>query len=170
MDAVDDYLATHPRVTRWIAEEGARIGRQSGMDYRFCCHDWYYPYERHGCVSTTDTDWRWPIRIMVAATIIIVALLILTEPSDAATPRYCDEAWRYSHSAGAAACRADGWTIRPHFTISPRNRLRATDLPPCASDDGEERGCYWNARRRGNHRGDSFVVSMRGELFYVAFQ
>lgn len=37
-------------------------------------------------------------------------------------------------------------------------------LKPCRYEDG--RHCYWNGGERGNHHGQSFLVT-RGRIFYV---
>lgn len=124
-------------------------------------------------VSSTSTDGSLVVGVVVGLLVTAVVALVLAGglvvKADAAQPYGgCDEAWRYPHSQGAAECRRAGWTIRPHFTIDPTNRLRSTDLPACRYEDSH--GCYWNARKRGNGRGDSFVTTMRGRVYYVAFR
>lgn len=109
------------------------------------------------------------MRLFLVALSILAGLFFAVEqPAHADVPPYggCGEAWRYPSSDGAGWCRHHGWTIHKHFTIDPVNRLWATDLPKCRTEDSI--GCYWNAAKRGNGRGDSFVVSPRGVVYYAA--
>lgn len=78
----------------------------------------------------------------------------------------CDEAWQAPKSEGAAWCRRHGWTVRPNFVIDKHNVLRTTRFGACENEDST--GCYWNAMTRGNHIGDSYIVSKSGEVFYVS--
>lgn len=66
----------------------------------------------------------------------------------------CWEAYRYVQSQGAQDCRDLGWRVRGHVVVNPRGAAW-TDLKRCRVEDSGH--CYWNAGRRGNHRGLSFV-------------
>lgn len=41
-----------------------------------------------------------------------------------------------------------------------------TTLKPCKYEDSPG-PCYWNARKRGNHKGRSFIVTKSGKVYYV---
>jgi hypothetical protein len=38
-------------------------------------------------------------------------------------------------------------------------------IKPCAHEDGAG-PCYWNARKRGNSKGRSFIVTTDGDVLY----
>lgn len=68
----------------------------------------------------------------------------------------CDRIWFHSHTvADEDRCRDNGWKVRPLYVISATGDRMWSGVGPCPTEDS--RHCYWNARRRGNHRGESFV-------------
>ncbi|MCX5236210.1 hypothetical protein OG824_13465 [Streptomyces prunicolor] len=38
---------------------------------------------------------------------------------------------------------------------------------PCSEDDATSRNCYWDAAKRGNGKGYSYVVDVRGNVIYL---
>ncbi|MEU0674499.1 hypothetical protein ABZ330_16690 [Streptomyces sp. NPDC006172] len=38
---------------------------------------------------------------------------------------------------------------------------------PCTEDDSVDRNCYWDAAKRGNGKGYSYVVDVRGNVIYL---
>lgn len=98
-------------------------------------------------------------RNLLAAVAVALTTLAATPPASAHQPYGgCDEAWQAPRSGGATHCRQHRWIVRPRVVIGPHGYVRANLLPPCASDDIDGHACYWNAAKRGNHQGDSFVV------------
>lgn len=70
--------------------------------------------------------------------------------------------WRVAVAAVLAGAAAGWW-------ISPARGVPAVELPPCVSDDGSgPRPCVWDATRRGNGAGRSFVVDGSGRVVYVS--
>jgi hypothetical protein len=77
----------------------------------------------------------------------------------------CDRIWFHGHTvADEDRCRDNGWKVRPLYVISATGDRMWTGVGPCPTEDS--RRCYWNARRRGNHRGHSFVQLGRLGTFY----
>lgn len=113
--------------------------------------------------------WGTVCALIGAVTIVWALLLIFTPVKAHSAQPYggCDEAWQAPHSAGAGWCQARGWTVRPNFVLNRYNVVKANRLPACKNEDSI--GCYWNATYRGNNRGSSFIVSKKGEVFYVRF-
>lgn len=66
--------------------------------------------------------------------------------------------------AAVVAGAALGWWISPARGVAPV----APDIAPCASDDGSgPRPCFWDATRRGNGAGVSFLVDSAGGVHYA---
>lgn len=81
----------------------------------------------------------------------------------------CDEAWQAPRSPGAQWCRDHGWVVKRNFVIDPDYRaVRYLNLGPCKFEDS--RGCYWNARVRGDGHGRSFVIGWKGRAHFVLWR
>lgn len=102
------------------------------------------------------------VGLAVAAVTAIAAgtYAAIVEKADAAEPYGgCDEAGQSAltvNSDGADWCRDHGWTVTRTIVIDPNGWVRATSLSACPTDEAEGGPCLWNARRQGNHRGQSF--------------
>ena len=117
--------------------------------------------------------WTWWHLLIIAIIGGLIGLWLSPGRGYAAEPYGgCDEAWQAPHSQGADDCRALGWTVRPRFVLSPKDRVKYLDLRPCEQEDSDG-PCYWNAQTMGNGEGDSFII--RGErdgkhrIWWVAF-
>lgn len=129
-------------------------------------------------VLSENLNERGSFGIGAAVAVVIVGLLIgwwLSPRANAHEPYGgCVEAWRYPHSQGAEHCRDEMWTIRKNFVLDPTGLVMFIDRPfrPCVTEDSDG-PCYWVADRRGNRRGESFII--RGErdgehrVFWVRF-
>ena len=74
-------------------------------------------------------------------------VVTLTHDSASAQAAYgCDEAYHYTRSAGAQACREAGWTVLPRLVVSPRGWVHMSTLPHCRNEDGsgQRSACTWN--------------------------
>lgn len=66
--------------------------------------------------------------------------------------------------AAVLAGAALGWWISPARGMGPV----APAIAPCVSDDGSgPRPCFWDATRRGNGAGISFLVDQAGRFHYA---
>lgn len=58
-----------------------------------------------------------------------------------------------------------GYWLSPARGVEP---MTPDTVPPCLSDDGSgPRPCFWDATRRGNGAGVSFLVDGSGRVFYA---
>jgi len=82
----------------------------------------------------------------------------------------CDEAYRYSNSAGAQDCRDAGWTIRPRLVVGPHGVVHMSRLPHCRSEDSSGgTACSWNIGSRidGNGIGLAYWLDRNDRTHYV---
>lgn len=101
---------------------------------------------------------------LVAFHLAVAAMIGLTTTQAHANPAPCVTAHTHLHSETAALCREDGWTVRAHLVINPRNIVRWTSFPKCRQEDSPN--CRWNARTMGNGIGDSFVIKGHRDARY----
>lgn len=122
-----------------------------------------------------------PRAILTAAALVCAALVTVPAMGASATPTVRESAapsvlaYLCGHAPKGAPCtvlvqRESGAMVlkvrdqahRIHRFTTERAAMRylAHRVPPCASEDSN--ACLWDARHRGNHRGDSFIVIGRG--------
>jgi len=110
---------------------------------------------------------------LAAAAVTTLSLLGLAGPGQAWQQPYggCEEATLAPHSAGAAECRAHGWTIRTRLAVNPRAVVKGSGLPDCVNEDGsgQRSACSWNfdGSTDGNGVGLSYWVNERDRVTYV---
>jgi len=104
----------------------------------------------------------------------LLACLIFGGSTQAVAQPYggCDEAYRYSTSAGAQDCRDAGWTIRPRLVVGPRGWVHYSVLPHCRNEDGsgQRSACTWNfgqGQPDGNGRGRMYWLDKHDRTHYV---
>jgi len=71
-----------------------------------------------------------------------------------------------TQSAGVRYCRRHGWLVNRYAVVNPSGHAWTT-LPACQSED-DNRPCYWDARRRGNHAGHG-LIAWPGRVVYVDY-
>ena len=107
-------------------------------------------------------------RALTVAALVASAVLAPTVAHAADQPYGgCKEGWMAPHSAGAAACRADGWTVKERIVVSPTGLTVRNTLKPCPTEDSRTL-CFWDGTYRGNGRGQSFWVGRDGRWHAVA--
>jgi hypothetical protein len=115
------------------------------------------------------------IRKILAAlaltTIVSFDLAAVATASDAAQPYGgCDEAYRYTASAGAQECRKAGWLISKRLVVGPKGYVHMSRLPHCEWEDGgENQPCTWNLGpgRDGNGKGLAYWIDREDRTHYV---
>jgi len=89
-----------------------------------------------------------------------------TEIQSMNEPVACHSLWLNDHTrADERRCRQKGWLVTWQIIVSADSRRAWTGWPPCPNEDSDE--CYWNAERRGNHDGRSFVNTRNLGVFFV---